>query len=91
LRTVESSKHADNVSDTPLTVANATFFIESLKDEPVCPSSGNNNFLFSVSRFDFSVAKGEVVGICGPVGGELRWLCQATSACLVSYTDSFAE
>lgn len=73
-RVLEISDASSNVAPVevvpPLTLRRASFMIGSQSSTSLEGADGENkdSSSFTVSLFDFSVRKGEVVAVCGPVG-----------------------
>ncbi len=64
---LEDTKQAE--AKYPLSLVNASFRIGGLNDSQEEENEMTTVSGFSVSKFDFSIAKGEVLTVCGPVGG----------------------
>jgi ABC-type multidrug transport system fused ATPase/permease subunit len=58
----------DDDNDIPLTLSKASFRIGDAPLSDATTTEGKDSSGFTVSEFSFSIAKGEVLAVCGPVG-----------------------
>lgn len=83
-RKVEVTAEPASSNEAPVELQQTTFLANQQNEE--------ESSSFQVSKFDFSVAKGEVVAVCGPVGSKLPGIeCTITVPSLTVRTISQAE